>query len=136
MGNLDERSDELDKQMEKHPAEESIEVLTKDAHRRTRQLRILAVCIVFNLLLTVGFGLLTYKTNQLARLAQKAKDAIVANCEVANDSRENNHALWDYILALPPSEPRTAEQEKRISEFETFIDRTFAQRDCQAEINK
>lgn len=134
--NLEERDNKLNEEMQKHPAEEAIQVLVKDAHRRKRQVRILAVSVVLNILLTAGFGFLTYKTNQIASLAQSNQDAVVANCEVANESRKNQRELWAYVISLTPSQPRTEEETTRVDAFQEFVNKTFAERDCQAEINK
>ncbi len=134
--NLEERDNRLNEEMKQHPAEEAIQVLVKDAHRRKRQVRILAVSVVLNILLTAGFGFLTYKTNQIASLAQSNQDAVVANCEVANESRKNQRDLWAYVISLTPEQPRSQEQQDRTDKFSDFVDKTFAQRDCQAEINK
>lgn len=134
--NLEQRDDELNRQMEKHPAEESIAVLVKDAHRRKRQLRLLTISVTLNIILTLGFGYPAYKTNQTASLAQSNKNAVIANCEVSNQSRADNRALWDFIFALPQDQPPTPEQQKRAEQFKGFVAKTFAERNCQAEINK
>lgn len=132
---LDERSDALDKRLEEHPAEEAIRVLVKDAKRRKRQLRILTVSVILDILLTFGLATVSYQTSQIARLAESNKNAVVANCEVSNDSRRNNKALWDYLLALPPSETQTPAEAQQVNQFKSFVAKTFAERNCQAEIS-
>lgn len=134
--NLEQRDDELNKQMATHPAEESIQVLVKDANRRKRQLRLLTVTVILTLLAVIGLAVVSYKTVQLTKLAQSNRDAVVANCETANDSRQNNKQLWDFVFALPALEPPTPEESARAAQVKDFIAKTFAQRDCQAEINK
>lgn len=136
MSNLEERSDELDAQMAAHPAEKSIAVLIRDANRRKRQLRILTASIVFDIVLSIALGVVTFKTNELAKLAQSNSDAVVANCEVSNESRRDEKALWDFVFALPVLEPPTAEEQARAAQFKAFINKTFAERDCQTEIKK
>lgn len=134
--NLKQRDDELNKQMEKHPAEESIQVLIKGAHRSKRNFRILTASVVFDLILSIALGYFAYKASETASLAQSNKNAVIANCETANDSRRNNKALWNFVFALPPTQPPTPEQTERIERFKKFVNKTFAERDCQAEINK
>lgn len=134
--NLEERDDELNKQMATHPAEESIQVLVKDAHRSKRYFRILAISVALDIILSIGLAFFAYQTNQAVRVAQSSRAAIVANCETANDSRNKQLVLWGYVLSLTPQQPRTPEQEARVDEFKEFVEKTFAPRDCQAEINK
>lgn len=134
--NLEERDDELNKQMQKHPAEESIKVLVKDARRRTVQLRLLSATVVLTLLLTLMLSVVSYKLYRVTQLAQSSQAAVVANCETANDSRRNQKQLWDFVFALPQLEPPTAEEQARAAQFKDFIAKTFALRDCQAEVNK
>lgn len=133
---LEERSDKLDEQMAAHPAEESIQVLVKDAHRRKRQLRILTVSVILDIILSLVLGFVTWKTNELAQLAQKTEDALIANCEIVNDSRDKQRELWGYVISLTPQQPRTPEQQDRTNNFAEFVDRTFVHRDCQAEAAK
>lgn len=136
MSNLEERSDALDEQMAKHPVEEAIKVLVKDANRRKRQLRILTISVIFDILLTLGLAAVSYKTNELAHLAQSNRQAVLANCEVSNNSRKDNRDLWDFAFALSPTQPLTDEQKAQQAVFKQFVNKTFAERNCQAEINK
>jgi uncharacterized iron-regulated membrane protein len=133
--NLEERDNALNEEIAKHPAEESIEVLVKDARRRTRQLHILTATVILVIIMLLGLAGVSYKLYQISKLAQSNKAAVVANCETANDSRQNNKALWDFVFALPPDQPPTPEQAQRAAEFKGFVAKTFALRDCQAEIN-
>lgn len=133
--NLEERDDHLNQQIEEHPAEESIRVLVKDAHRRTRQLRLLTATVVLTLLMAIGLVFVSYKLYRITQLAQTNQNAVVANCETANDSRKNQLILWNYVFSVPARTPRTPEQEQRNEDFKKFIAKTFAPRDCRAEIN-
>ena len=134
--NLEQRDNELNRQMAEHPAEESIRVLVKDANRSKRRVRILTISVILDVLLTIGLAAVSYKTSEVAHLAQSNKQAVIANCEVANESRKNNHDLWDFAFSLSPDQPQTPEQQQRAAEFREFVNKTFAQRDCQAEVNK
>lgn len=133
--NLEQRDDELNRQMAEHPAEESIRVLVKDAQRSKRRMRILTVSVILDILLTIGLATVSFKTSEVAHLAQSNKDAVIANCQTANESRRNNKALWDFAFTLTPDQPPTPEQNERTAKFKEFVAKTFAQRDCQAETN-
>ena len=134
--NLEQRDDELNKQMAKHPAEESIETLVKDAHRAKRRFRILAISVILDIFLSLGLAYVTVRLAETTRLSQTNKAAVIANCETSNQSRKDNKALWDFAFTLTPTQPQTPEQIKNTALFKEFVGKTFAQRDCQAEINK
>lgn len=133
---LDSRSDELDKKLEDNPVDKGIEALAKGVSRQRRAIRLLAVSIVLEFVLTIGVAVIAFKTNEALNLSQSNKDAVIANCETANDSRKNQLALWNYVFAIPPSQPPTPDQQTRAKEFKSFVDITFQPRDCQKEINK
>lgn len=134
--NLEQRDNALNKEIEKHPAEQSIDILVRDAKRRSRQLHILTAAVILTLLLGIGLSVVSYKLYQITQLAQSNRQAVIDNCEVANDSRKNQRELWAYVISLTPSQPRTEEQTARTEKFSDFVDRTFAQRDCQGEAAK
>lgn len=134
--NLEQRDDELNKQMAKHPAEESIQVLVKDANRRKRQLHILTGTVIVTLVLALGLTFVSFKLFQITRLAQNNQDAVIQNCETANDSRKNQLALWNYVFSITPEQPRSDSQNQQTEEFRAFVEKTFAPRDCQAKVNK
>lgn len=131
--NLEQRDDKLNEQMATHPAEKSIEVLVKDAKRRTRQLHLLTATVALTLILGIGLSVVSYKLYHITQLAQSNTQAVIDNCETANDSRKNQKALWDFVFALPSLEPPTAEEQARAAQFKAFIAKTFVQRDCKAE---
>lgn len=133
---LDSRSDELDKKLEGNDIDKSVATLVKDARRRQLQLRLLTASIILDFILSAVLTVVVFKTNEVARLAQSTKAAVIQNCETANDSRRNQRQLWGYVLSLTPEQPRTSEQEARVKEFSKFVDSTFAPRDCQAEANR
>lgn len=134
--NLEERDNELNKQMTKHPAEESVQILVKDAQRRTRQLRILTGSVIFQIFFLFGLAYGWYQNHEIALQAETNKNAIVRSCETSNDSRKNQLELWNYILSITPEQPRSEAQNKQAEEFRAFVNKTFAPRDCQKEINK
>lgn len=133
MNNLDERSDALDAKMAESPPEEAIKVLVKDANRAKRTVRILIISVILDILLSIGLAYITIQTHHIATQADNNQDAIMRSCEVANEGRANNKALWNYLLSLPPETPLTPEQQTRVTDFQKFIDKTFAPRDCTTE---
>lgn len=133
---LASRSDELDKKLENNSIDASIETLVKDAVRARRNVKLLAASIALDFILTIVLAVVSYKTNELAHLAQTTKQAVIQNCETANDSRIAQKQLWGYVLSLTPQQPRNEEQQARVDEFAKFVDQTFKPRDCQAEANK
>jgi hypothetical protein len=136
MSNLEERDDELNQKMVDSPPEEAIKILVKDANRRKRQLRLLTISVIFDIVLSLALAYGWQQNHSLAIKAETNKNAIIHNCETSNDSRKKNHVLWDYILALPPAQPLTSDQQLQRDNFSKFVDQTFAQRDCKAEVNK
>jgi hypothetical protein len=133
---LDKRNDELEKKLETSDLPKAVEVLFKDAKKRKRQLMILTISLILDILLTVGLTVVSLRTQQLAIKAENNKDAIYQSCEASNEGRANNRQLWEYILNLPPLEPPTPEREKRIADFRAFVDETFAPRDCDALVSE
>lgn len=133
---LAERDDELDKKLEGNPIDSSIATLTRDARRARRNVRLLAASITLDFVLTIALTVLSFQTNHLATLAQTNKQAVIQNCETANDSRTAQRQLWGYVLSLTPQQPRTAEQQARVDEFAKFVDQTFKPRDCKAEASQ
>lgn len=132
---LDERNAELEKKLEVNPIDEQIATLTAADSRRRGQVRLLAISLVLDLLLTIGFGFVTVRTNRLANQAENNRDSILRNCITANESRANNKKLWDYLFVQTASNPRTPQQAEAIAEFRDFVNETFAPRDCHSEIS-
>lgn len=131
---LDDRNAELDKALEENPIDEQIAALARSDRSRHRQIRWLAFSLALDVLLTIGFGYTTLRANDAASKAETTQVAILRNCETANESRKNNAVLWDFVLAQPPREPLDAKQQKIRDDFVELKNKTFAQRDCQAEL--
>lgn len=130
---LEERANTLDEKLKHNPIDQNVEALIIGARRQRRATRLLTISIILEFLLIGGLAVVSYRTTQLTQLAQNNKDAVLLNCETANDSRSNQRTLWGYVLSLTPIQPRTTEQQARVEEFSKFVDKTFAQRDCEAE---
>lgn len=125
---LDDRNAELEHKLEENPIDNQIAVLVRADRRRKWQ--VLALTVIIAVLTVVAF-----KTFQLARLAQSNREAVVASCETSNEARKNNTILWDFILKQPSEKPLTAEQQRVRNDFIDLKNKTFAPRDCQAEID-
>lgn len=126
---LDERNGELEEKLKHNPIDEQIAALVRADRLRKWQIFALALMAA---LLAYGW----YQNRSLAIQAESNKDAIIRNCETSNESRKNQRDLWAYVISLTPEQPRTETQQNRTDEFQKFVDKTFAQRDCMAEIKK
>lgn len=102
-------------------------------HKRT--LRLTVATFALAVLSSIGVGVSLYAVNGLNHVTTlNEKNAIIA-CKNANDSREANRILWLTILDASrndpsPDEPRTAEDERISREFEVWINKLYAPRDC------
>lgn len=135
---LDDRNAKLEEKLEHNPIDEQIAALIKADARRKRQIFLIILSLVFDLILSLFLAFGWHTNHNLAIRAETNRDAIIRGCEISNDSRAKNKQLWAYILQLPSSDgqPRTPEQQKRVDDFKMFVDDTFAPRNCQGEINK
>ncbi len=133
---LDDRNQALNDELERNPIDVQVEALAQADKRQRRQVLILAFTVAFDVLLTIGFGFITLRTHELANLAETNKTALIRNCETANDSRKNQRELWAYVIKLTPIQPRTDEQTARANDLQAFVNKTFAERNCSAEIKQ
>ncbi len=127
---LDVRNAELEKKLEKNPIDEQIATIAKDVHRGKRNQVILALSILLDLLLTVGFGYLAIQSSATASRAESNETALIARCEETNKARVKNAALWNYLIDQSEPAPRTPEQQKFRDDFITLKNETFAPTDC------
>jgi len=127
---LDTRNEELDKALESNPIDEQILALARSDKSRKRQIRWLAVSLMLDVLLTIGFGFNAIRANNAANKAETIESAIVARCEATNEARAKNEKLWDYLVEQSEKQPRTPEQQKFRDEFITLKNETFAPSDC------
>ena len=136
MKTLDERNQELNDKIAGSTLDQAVGALLADAKKRRRQIRLLFVSIILDIMLTFGLAGLSLVTHSLASNAENAQDAILHSCQVSNEARANNKQLWTYLLSLPTPNAQTLEQQKVRQQFADFVDKTFAQRDCSKEINQ
>ena len=69
---------------------------------------------------------------ELRDVAQANKDAQVTSCENANKTREAQRYLWDTLIdqSAARNPDQTPEQRAYAREFQRFVHRIFAERDC------
>lgn len=106
----------------------------KKANAQSRRLiRMLAVSLVFDVCLSIGLGLVAWRSNHSADQARKAT---IAACESGNAVRKAEVQLWDYVLTFPPSRPETPQEkttrEQQTKKFQDYVHMTFAQRNCDS----
>lgn len=128
--NLEQRNADLDKKLKDTDIPQAIDTLIKDAKRRKRHVRLLAISLALDVLLTVAFGYISIRTADLASKADSNRAALVRSCETANQSRSDNREIWDYVLELSQRPSTTpAEQETR-DKFVAKVNETFKPRNC------
>ena len=127
-----DRSDELDKKLDAMP--ESIDETVKnliDSGKRTKRLIHLVILSIFiEAALTIGISL--FFISQSAQNVQITinKQNLIANCKSNNDFRDSQVKVWNYVLAIPSTTPQTPAQQKTLANFKTYVDNTFALRNC------
>lgn len=105
--------------------------LKKQNIRSRNYIRMLAMSLVFDICLSVGLGLVAWRTNHSA---EQARQATIAACESGNNVRKAELQLWDYVLSFPPTQTETpqqkAQREVQTAKFRDYVHKTFATRDC------
>lgn len=126
------RSDQLDEKMAHAPAEEAIKSIIAYSKRSRTIIKYLSILTFLGMILVIGVAFLfvLYQSNKTQ--LENNRNSLIAACESGNEFRKTNLILWDYILALPTREERTEKEKKEVVEFQNFINKTFAPRDCNA----
>lgn len=133
---LDSRADALDQKLTENSIDDSISVLVRDAKRRRRQIIALAISLVVDCLLTIGFGFLAIQARDTANEVQKNQASIISSCQVGNEFRKTEASLWEHIIAIQPVDQgqltpaQQAQRDKTIADFQQYLKTTFAPRDC------
>lgn len=107
-----------------------LEAANRFGRRNRRMIWWLAVSLLLDVVLTVVVAVVAVEVNHASDKAAQVHSQQVATCLSTNEGRKLNVQLWDYVLSIPPSRPRTEEQDKRIADFRVFLHKTFAPRDC------
>ena len=121
-----ERSDELDQQMDQLGSlNKTVEELVKAGKRSRVLYRLLSFSIILDIILTLFLVFVYDRT-------QNTHQTVVAGCEVGNQFRTNEVMLWHTILDLAATNNQspTPQQIQQRAQFEQFLDKTFALRDC------
>lgn len=88
----------------------------------------LAISVVLDLLLSVGFFVALHRTNEAQAALSKVNAAAKTQCLTNNDQATKQHQLWNGLLSLPssgsPPDPTI------LAAFNKLLDETFAQADC------
>lgn len=126
-GDLLDRSDALDKRI---AGSSDISTLVKASRRNRLLIRILGVSVALDLILSAGVGYLAWQAQHLATQANSLEERAKATCVAGNEARAGQIELWHYVLDLPPTTPRTAEQQAQADSFRSYINRLFAPRQC------
>jgi hypothetical protein len=124
---LIERSAALD---ERIAGSSEIDDLVRYGHRNRVLIRILGAILMFDVLLSMGLGLVAFRADQAARQANSTQQQQRAACIAGNEARTGNRQLWHHVLDLPPSAPRTPAQQQQADEFSMYVDQLFAPRSC------
>lgn len=127
MGDLLDRSDALDERIAGSP---DIDALVRASKRNRRLITYLAISVGLDVLLSLGLGALAWRANQLALQANSIEARAYATCVAANDARAGQVTLWDYVIDLPPTTPRTPAQQKEADDFKVYVHHLFAPRKC------
>lgn len=111
------------------------------AIRRNRNVvRFLTVSLVFDIVLSLGLAYATHRaltaTDEAKAATDKASAAIAANAEAirvgclsANETRAQDLAMWNGLVALfPPA--TTQEGRQRVENILRLAAETFAPKDC------
>lgn len=77
------------------------------------------------------------RANDAASEAKRATSAAAqsaanqqASCIAGNDTRALSRQLWLYVLDLSAKPTASAEEKKKSADFRTYVNTTFAARDC------
>lgn len=89
-----------------------------------RVLRVLAVSLVFDILLSIGLGALALKTRGDVSVKTRA------TCVASNEFRRLDLERWNFLLSLQPTTKQTPQQQQNLALFRGFINQADALRPC------
>jgi hypothetical protein len=99
-------------------------------HRNRRMIWGLVAALFLIAVLTVAVAMVAVQADHASGKATQVRTQQISACVSSNEVRANNKRLWDYLFSLPPTKPRTTEQDTQIQNFRAFVNKTFAPRDC------
>ena len=97
-------------------------------HRNRAMIWALAVAVV--LILAAGIVVNGVQASNASDLARQVHATQVSTCQQGNVTRQQQIQIWDYVLAVPPATPPTAREKKIRADFQAYVHRVFAARDC------
>lgn len=125
------RSDEFDQRLDRSSVVES---LRNVGNTNRHLIRWLVASVAFDIALSVVVLLLAYFAHNTAASAERASTQSRINCIAANQAREVQKSLWNYVLTFPPPARETpADRRVRLqntAKFRAYIKAQFAPRDC------
>lgn len=107
-----------------------LEAVNRYGRRNRHMIYGLVASLLLDAILTVVIAIVAVEANRANDRAAQVHNQQVATCLSTNEGRKLNVQLWDYVLSIPPSQPRSDAQTKRIADFKVFLHKTFAPRDC------
>jgi hypothetical protein len=115
----------------------AIKELAASNRRSKKQLVVLGVSVGLDVILSVIIGVFGV---QVRHVSQRAQDTALANADTAynscvslNEGRSLNSQLWDFIFATltaNPTNPPTADGQRRIAVILDQVHQTFTPKDC------
>lgn len=87
---------------------------------QTRRLRRIALAVLGVFILVGGVGYYAVNENH---------DSQVTNCQNANETREANRLLWNYVLTLAGSNANPANA-RNLTKIKDWVDVLYRERDC------
>ena len=139
------RSDALDAALEDPQIAEAVEGLIKYGQRNRALVKIALASVAFDILLSGGLAVATFKAVHASHEAQAASSTasqnqrgLLVTCLAGNDARAAQRRLWSYVLDLsastPPRPGATADEIQRgkllLDQFRQYIADQFTDRDC------
>lgn len=117
----------------------NIEQLSKAVRRSRIQLVVLAVSVMLDLMLSIGFfyalhgtNEAEHQTNELVAQIAKNNSATQQRCLAFNESNTRELELWTGLLALPKAPGTPPTDPATLDAFNKLLGQTFYQIDCSA----
>lgn len=113
---------------------EDTQKLRSYGQRNRHLIKVVAVSVVFDVVLSAGLGFAVWRAQVASDRAAAAASATVVTCRSGNEARALQTQLWNFILALPPRPDETPDQralrEESVGKFKIYVANAFAPRDC------
>lgn len=110
---------------------DQIGVLAQKTSTNRRLIKLLALSVVFDILLSIGLGFIGFKAYTAGTEAKAATVvahvSAVASCQAGNEFRRDDRSRWQRIIDITPVAQR---QTPQVQAFIAVINRTDALRDC------